>query len=328
MTMILTFDIGGTSLRAGVYDSKSDRLVARDKCPAPSFKKFPDLDQNLLREKLYAELLSLSKKVGLPKPRKIGVAFPGPMDRGMALQAPTLWGNGIVAEPLFLKIKEIWPKACVAVYNDLTAAGYSFLKTPDDDLCVVTVSSGIGHKVFVNGRPVLGPRGRGGELGHWRVEWGKNAPVCDCGGVGHLGAIASGRATAWQVQRLFATDPTGYSISVHSRKIPYRLTNQEIAKAFRNKDLWTQKLINEMAKPLGRALAAIHLTIGTERFTVIGGFANALGADYVKMLKTAAEEAAWEPCQDRNWKFKLGEIGDDAGLLGSGRLVSRQIRIL
>lgn len=272
-------------------------------------------------------MLSLSKKVGLPRPKKIGVAFPGPVDRGVALQAPTLWGNGIVAEPLFQKIKRIWPNARVAIYNDLTAAGFSFLQAHDDDLCVVTVSSGIGHKVFVNGRPVLGPRSRGGELGHWRVEWGRDAPVCDCGGVGHLGAVASGRATTWQVQRMFAADPTGYSDSAHSGKDPHQLTNHDIAQAFRDKDSWTQRLINEMAKPLGRALAAIHLIIGTERFAVIGGFANALGTDYVKMLESEAEEAAWEPCQDRNWKFKLGEVGDDAGLLGSGRLVSREIKI-
>lgn len=325
--MILTFDIGGTFLRAGIYDEEADRIVARDKCLAPSFKQFPGLDQNLLREKLYAEMRSLSNNLEFTRPRKIGVAFPGPVDRGMAMKAPTLWGDGFVAEPLSLKIKKVWPEARVGVFNDLTAAGYSFLRKPDDDLCVVTVSSGIGQKVFVGGRPLLGPRSRGGEIGHWRVEWGENPPRCDCGGVGHLGAVASGRATPWQIQRLVSADPAVYEASVHGRKDPNHLTNQEIAQAFCGGDLWTRKLINTMAKPLGRALAAIHLTVGTERFAIMGGFANALGSDYLEMLKSAAEEAAWEPCQERAWRFELAEFGDDAGLLGSGRLVSREIEI-
>ena len=327
MTKILTFDIGGTYLRAGIYDGETDRLVTRDQCPAPSFKQFPDLGSGLLREKLYEEMLSLSHKLGVTRPKKVGVAFPGPVDRGTALQAPTLWGNGVVAEPLFLQLKKKWPEARVVVFNDLTAAGYSFLQKPDDDLCVVTVSSGIGLKVFARGRPVLGPRNRGGEIGHWRVEWGENAPVCDCGGVGHLGAVASGRATDWQVQLLFSADPMAYAASVHGRKDPKQLSNPEIAQAFRDGDLWTRKLINTMAEPLGRALAAIHVTVGAEKFAVMGGFANALGPDYLKMLKSAAEEAAWEPGQERAWRFELGEFGDNAGLIGSGRLVSREIEM-
>jgi glucokinase len=324
--MILTFDIGGTYLRAGAYDSTLDRLVARCQCRAPSFKLFPDLGEKRLRKKLYEQMKVLSHDVGLPHPKSVGIAFPGPIEHGNALQAPTLWGDGIKAEPVAENVKEIWPDCSVDVFNDLTAAGYSLMKKKDEDLCVITVSSGIGHKVFVGGRPVLGPRCRGGEIGHWRVEWADDAPFCDCGGIGHLGAVSSGRATGWQIQRLYQKNPSAYAASVHRATEPDRLTNTDIVVAFRDGDAWTRTLIENMVKPLGQALALIHLSVGSEKFVVIGGFANALGPDYVELLETATEAAAWEPGICRGWTFELGKTGNDAGLLGSGKMVSRSIR--
>ena len=325
--MILTFDIGGTNLRAGLYDIATDRLVARDQCPAPSYLRYPGLNTKVLQEKLYAGMRALSHKIGLPRPKIIGVAFPGPIEQGIALQAPTLWGHGIVPQPVTLKLKKLWPEAHVGVFNDLTAAGFSFLQKPDEDMCIVTVSSGIGMKVFIDGKPALGPRCRGGEIGHWRVVWEKDAPICDCGGIGHLGAVASGRATPLQVKRLISEDPSAYAASVHGGKDPKQLTNEEICRAFRDSDVWTRKLIKMMAQPLGRVLAAIHLSVGTERFLVMGGFANALGQAYIDLVKSEAEAVAWEPSGERRWAFELGMIGDDAGLLGSGRLVSRQFEV-
>ena len=323
MTVVLTFDIGGTYLRAGVYDSKADHMIAFTKCEVPGFGQFPDLDLISLKKKLYSAMLSLSRNLGLTRPRQIGVAFPGPVDRGVALRAPTLWGRNAGPEPVADKIRMIWPEAQVKVFNDLTAAGYCFIQHPKEDFCVVTVSSGIGLKVFVEGRPVLGPRSRGGELGHFRMIWGEEAPKCDCGGIGHLGAIASGRATAWQIQRLVLMDPAAYADSVHGGRDPALLSNHEIAKAFRTGDYWTQKLIRTMAEPLGRAMAAIHLILGTERFVIMGGFAHALGPDYLNLLESAANESSWEPGRERAWSFELGKTDDDAGLKGAGRLVTR-----
>ena len=78
-----------------------------------------------------------------------------------------------------------------------------------------------------------------------------------------------------------------------------------------------------MAEPLGRAMAAIHLIMGTERFVIMGGFAHALGSDYLNLLESAANESSWEPGRERAWSFELGKTDDDAGLKGAGRLVTR-----
>src|SRR5207247_836890 len=110
------------------------------------------------------------------------------------MAAPTIWGRRTeVAVDLVSELRGLWPAANIVLENDVSAAGYRFLRSADEDLCVVTVSSGIGNKVFIQGRPMIGPAGRGGEIGHCRVDASPTAALCNCGEHGHLGAVSSGR---------------------------------------------------------------------------------------------------------------------------------------
>ena len=133
------------------------------------------------------QLLSLLQRLGnqLADPRsldRIDVAFAGPIDRsGNVLAAPTVWGTRMRGPyDLGEEIARRWPRARVAIMNDLTAAGYRYLRPDGADFCVVTVSSGIGNKIFIGGRPMIGPNARGGELGHLRVDDSPAAPACWC----------------------------------------------------------------------------------------------------------------------------------------------------
>ena len=95
-----------------------------------------------------------------------------------------MFGGAIGAPvPLHGELRELWPEASIVLMNDVTAAGYRYLRDPDENLCVITVSSGIGHKVFIDGKPALGPSGRGGEIGHWRMDDSPGSPRCECGGL-------------------------------------------------------------------------------------------------------------------------------------------------
>ncbi len=261
-------------------------------------------------------------------PAVVSLAFPGPLDpRGNALAAPTVLG-GSLRTPLPVRddVARAWPDARVLVMNDLTAAGYRYLRAPGDDLCVVTVSSGIGHKVFVDGRPLIGPRGRGGELGHLRVDFAADAPACDCGSRGHLAAVASARGAQAIARRRATRDPAAFRRSLLADRVRDdvdALDTRALVAAFHAHDEWTSALIREVARPLGRALAGIHLGVGVERFVVIGGFALALGERYRQALVAAMAESAWDLGTDWNAMVELGVNDDDAGLLGAGRCAAR-----
>ena len=94
------------------------------------------------------------------EPDAVAVAFPGPIDpHGHLLAAPTVWGRMESSSfPLRERLFAIWPRAVVLALNDMTAAGYRYVTPEVRDFCLVTVSSGIGNKVFLGRRLVSAAR--------------------------------------------------------------------------------------------------------------------------------------------------------------------------
>ncbi|HEX7035604.1 MAG TPA: ROK family protein [Pseudomonadales bacterium] len=324
---ILVFDIGGTTTRAGVFDLVQGQLVRCVRTTTPSCDTHPDAPGDELRSMLYQVLATLATRLDVNAPPVVSVAFPGPVDdAGVALRAPTVWGHDERPEPVAARLRQLWPSARVLVTNDLSAAGLCFLRSDTDELCVVTVSSGIGHKVFLRGEPIVGRSGRGGEIGHVRVDFSEGAPRCDCGGIGHLGAVASGRGIRNRALRLARLDPEGFGRSYLGQAVAgdlTRLDNRIVARAFCAGDRWTADLIAASAEPLGRVLATIHCAVGIERFVVIGGIAHALGPAYLRLIGSAAARSEWALGQRWDEMLELGQLGDDAGLIGAGRLAAR-----
>ncbi len=172
---------------------------------------------------------------------------------------------------------------------------------------------------------MIGPHGWGGEIGHVQVDFSDDAPSCDCGGIGHLGAVASGRGSPFQVSRLAALAPADFTHSQLGRRVdgqPDNVDNAMIVQAFHQADPWTLRLIRNMALPLGQMLATIHLTLGIERFVIVGGFALALGPAYSDLLAEAAASCCWALRGDWDRMIELGQADDDAGLVGAGRMVT------
>ena len=280
-----------------------------------------------IRKRLLQEMRGLSMEVleGRP-PSTVSIAFAGPTDpQGKVLAAPTVWGASEQPIDLISELTTFWPSARISLLNDISAAGYRYLRDEREDFCIVTVSSGIGNKVFIRGRPLTGPAGRGGEIGHVQVDFGPDAPACDCGGRGHLGAIASGRGTLLMARRWAGLDTDGFANSLLGHRLRTdlnALTNADIVAAFRSGDPWTTGLIRKVALPLGQMLAAVHLAMGVERFVIIGGFALALGEQYRLELVTSAANCGWHMGQDWNSMIELGQPEDSAGLIGAGRFAT------
>ena len=313
---ILVFDIGGTRTRAGLFDARHSTLLRSVTAATPNHLDLPQSSFEQLRQ----ELLSLMYRLGaeLVDPdavTEIDVAFAGPIDpAGDVLAAPTIWGAHQTSPyPLGEDMARAWAGARVKVINDVTAAGYRYLRSSEEEFCIVTVSSGIGNKVFANGRALVGRNGSGGELGHLRVDDSASAPVCECGGRGHLGAVSSGRAVLAYARK---HAPTGAEV----------LTSRDLVAAFRRNESWAVEIIAHCAGPLGWALAAMHLGLGIERFVLVGGFALALGDPYRQLIAAAADDRCWDAPGDWNSRVELGVNDDFSGLIGAGIAGSLQER--
>lgn len=320
---ILAFDVGGTTIRAGAWSPLAETLQRAARQPTPTFRTLPGASINALVDALLASMAELAAELGMAE--QIAVAFPGPVTpAGDVLSAPTLWGGLDHGRPtpILTRLAALWPSARIALLNDMSAAGLYYRRRADEDFCVLTVSSGIGHKIFVGGSPFVGPNGRGGEIGHWRIDSAPDAPLCECGGRGHLSALASGAAVAPLLARSAAADPDGFhrsQLGEASGGRVERVTNEMLAEAFRAGDEWASQVVARLARPIGKALAALHLATGIERFVVTGGLARGLGPGFVERIADSAARHGWSLAGDWPLMLELGAAHDDAGMIGAAR---------
>jgi C7-cyclitol 7-kinase len=317
---VLVIEVGGTNLRAARFDPVARALEGRVRADTPRSHEGP--------VPTHRDLLAAMRRLGdgalAGRPAGVvGVAYPGPVNgEGVALATPTVPGLSDAGPfPVRRACEEAWPRARVVVTNDLTAAGYRYAAQGLDDFCVVTIGSGVGHKVFAGGRPLVGPAGRGGEIGHLRVDHSERAVACDCGAPGHLGGIASGRGCVRLVRAAAARDPDGFRSSRLARRSD--VDERAIASSFGADDPWVVAALAPGVDALGHGLAAIHLATGVERFVLLGGFAFAMGEPYRRALVAAARDASWDVGQDWDAMIAFGVADDDQGMLGVGLLAVR-----
>jgi glucokinase len=319
----LVLEVGGTTMRAARFDPVAGRLLGKRRLPTPEPAGGGGLEEHHTR--VVEALAGLGSEVMEgARPSAVGIAYAGPVDEhGRVLAAPTVL-RGRQGRPYDLPAacRTRWPATPVVCLNDVTAAGHAWAARGSRDFVVLTVGSGIGHKVFLDGVPRVG-RGRGGEIGHLRLDFEPDAPRCDCGGRGHLGALASGRGTAAQVARRAREDEAGHRRSALAHLDPAAIRGEDVARAFRAGDPFTQRAVAVAVRHLGTAVAALHLDTGVEEIVVLGGFAHDMGEGYRRLLVAAAAEACWSVGQDWDRMLRWAPDADDLALDGLGRVCAR-----
>src|SRR5918992_380706 len=192
MATVLALDVGGTKLAAAVVDD-SGRMLGRGRVPSPT-----DPDPELLYEALLACAAAALRGADV---------IPGDLDGiGVAAAGPMIWPAGEVSPlnmpawrgfPLRKRLAEEFASDRVLIHNDavgLTVGEYwKGAGTGTSNLLGITVSTGVGGGLILDGRLFHGFSGNAGHVGHVVVEL--DGPVCACGGRGCLEAIASGPNT-------------------------------------------------------------------------------------------------------------------------------------
>lgn len=197
---ILAIDFGGTQIRAALITP--DLAVHARRAVATRDEEGVDAVVARICD-VAAEVRSEAPATGLSAPIAIGISAPGPLDpwRGIVLEPPNLtaWHDvpigARVAEALDLPVF-VERDTNVAVQAEWRYGAARGAET----VVYITVSTGVGGGAIVDGRPLVGPDGTAGEVGHVTVEL--DGPRCGCGGAGHVEAIASGTALAREASGL------------------------------------------------------------------------------------------------------------------------------
>jgi C7-cyclitol 7-kinase len=321
----IVVDVGGTNLRLGYFENGA--LADVQRVPVQNFYKNSGLAPDALYQQFLNQLLSEIKVLLERHPRaSVGIAFPGPVNpKGKVACAPTLWGEQLRDIDLRADL-ELLLNRKTYVLNDISAAVWRYVRTQQEDFCLITISSGIGNKVYRNGEILINEHGFGGEIGHSRVAEGIEALRCDCGGEGHLGGVASGRGTL-ALARLYAAQyPNLLAKSPLAGQAPEHWSTTDIVSALHANDDFAWRVCIAGQRYLVTAMRHLYHWIGIRKYIFIGGFVGAIGEPYITRINEILRQEHWfgMSVSELETICALGALDDDHSLIGMGRYLEMQ----
>ena len=266
-------------------------------------RRSPDWLQGQWLEWLHAQIAESCAESGGPD--AIGLCLPGPVGaNGTIAAANSLWGQA--SQPLLPAQIGAVTGCPVTVCNDLVAAATYYGSDPAlgdvETVLVVSVGSGIGSKLYDRhaGRVVSGRHGLEGEIGFAVVEYGEGAAQTQDGLIkGTVGLYSSGSGFARMLRAEAEAWPQDYARSAISHNLHvagleigtadrYQINAAALA-AIKESDEFARRILHSSIRYLARALHVAILLAAPNRVVIAGGFAQAVGADYRRLL---AEELA------------------------------------
>jgi glucokinase len=319
MKAAIGIDLGGTQLRVARLDAQGQILDHRKTQTAARAGPAVVIDQICaLVDELRAAALA-DTAAPTDDSAGIGVCVAGPVDpdAGVVLEGWTMagWHNIPLRDLLAARTG-----LSVTLANDGNAAALGEWRFGSGQGCrhfvYVTVSTGIGGGVIVDGRLLLGHKGMAGEIGHMILD--RNGPRCNCGATGCWEAFASGTALAQRATELQATAPDSH---LHRLAQDRSLTAKDVVDAAHLGDALARRLVQEEGAWLGIGMTALLHLYSPERIVMGGGLSNALPL-LLPEIEREIRNRAMPPFRDV--PIVLAALGDNAGVIGAGALVFRE----
>ena len=305
-------DLGGTTAKIGLFTTSGALLekweVATDTSHA---------GEHIL-ENLAAAVLGKMKEQSI-QPEQVegvGIGVPGPvLDSSIVpIVCANLggWGERNVSAQLSGLLNGL--KVLVGNDANVAALGEIWMGAAKGakNAVMVTLGTGVGGGVVVNGKVIDGVHGAGGEIGHITVNRHETA-VCGCGKRGCLEQYSSATGVVRCMKKLLDENPDTPCVLRGTE-----FAAKDVFDAARNGDALAAREVDEMSDTLGMALANIASTVDPEAFLVGGGVARA-GDVLFAPLNKHFQEYAFKSC--REIPIKQASLGNDAGIYGAVRLI-------
>ena len=304
-------DLGGTKIYAGIAEADG-RLLATLKIPTEA-EKGPQVVVNRMVESL--RLAAEKAGVKMSEIAGLGVGTPGPLDSraGIVYTTPNL--PGWVQVPL-----ADWLSAAtglpVFVENDANVAAlgekYFGAGVGVDNFVYITVSTGIGGGIILNGQIWRGVTDMAGEIGHMVID--VHGPRCNCGRQGCLEALASGPAIVRRALAGLKKHPASAILRLAGGE-PQGVTTHHVFQAAREGDQLAQEVVQETAFYLGTGITNIIHILNPE-LVIVGGGVGKVGEQLLAPVRKVVQEQAFARSQER-LEIRQARLGDDAGVLGA-----------
>ena len=301
-------DVGGTTVKIGLFD-KEGKAIDKWEIPTRTANGgeaiLPDIAKSI-EDKMAEKNISKDDLIG------VGLGAPGPVDdNGMIHKAVNLgWGEFSIKDKLegILGVQvEAGNDANVAALGEMWQGGGRGYK----NVVAVTLGTGVGGGIIVDGQILSGTSGAAGEIGHIHLN-DNELSVCGCGNRGCLEQYASATGVVRLAKRRLVADEK-----------PSVLRDTELsAKAVFDAVKAGDEVAIDVAKEFGRCLGiglAIVAAVMNPQIFVIGGGVSKAGPVLFDYIIPAYNNNVFPAARDI--KFALAELGNDAGIYGAAKLV-------
>lgn len=301
-------DIGGTTVKIGLFTAEGELLEKweiKTRTENHGEAILPDVAESL-QNKMQEKNIRKSEVDG------IGIGIPAPvMEDGVVQKTANLgWGYKEVTR----EMKEL-TGIPVAAGNDanMAALGEMWLGAGkgQKNMIMVTLGTGVGGGIIVNGKPLAGSHGAGGEIGHFCVNE-EETETCGCGNTGCLEQYASATGISRLARRRLERDDSPSSLRGSE------ISAKAVFDALKEGDAVAKEIVEEFGSYLGHALAAIAV-ITDPSVIVIGGGVSKAGEILLEYVEKYFHEKAFFANQDT--RFVLAQLGNDAGICGAAKLI-------
>ena len=307
----LGIDVGGTSIKAGlVEDGNITVKSSRDVRKACGFK---DVLEDI--EYVINEILK-EKKIKIEDIGTIGIGIPGVVDKTGCVSCVNL---GLKGDPLELKLKEKYPNINIVVENDANVAAvaeYEYGSMKGYDIGVMlTLGTGVGGGIIINGKPFSGAHGIGSEIGHIILD--SNFYTCNCGNNGCFETFCSATAIIKYAQKLIKEGRETLVLNMAENDIE-KINAKMVFDAYKENDEVAVEVVKRFKEYLLKGIISIIHFIDPEIISIGGGVSNA--SDII--LEGLEEEINKRAIYNGNGlaKVVIAEFKNDAGILGASAL--------
>lgn len=319
---VLGVDVGGTFIKAGIVSSQGD-LYESVAIPTESasgaghvLKQLVDLIQGLLSS---AESRRwIVEGIGVGVTGQVDFAS-GTIISGIEEKIP-----GWVKTPVRRFMEERFRLPTWVDNDGMVAAigehAFGAGKGASSLVCL-TIGTGIGSGIILEGKPFRGVVGPAGEIGHLIINF--EGPRCGCGNRGCLEAYVSKGALISKAQTAIQAGESSLIEQLANHKVE-DITVEMIGTAARQQDPLAQRIINEMSEHLSYGLMNVINVLGPERIVLSGGCAE-LGDLFIDKVREYVKKHTFSQAAQKT-EIVISRLGQYVGVIGAGALALQELK--
>ena len=306
-------DVGGTTVKLGLFSTAGELL---DKWEITT--RTENFGENILSDICEAMEAKLAEKeISLDDIEGVGIGLPGPITNdGTVLQCVNLgWGTFNVEE----KLSEMFRGIKVKAGNDANVAALGEAWQGGgkdyDDIVMITLGTGVGGGVIINGKILTGYNGGAGEIGHMHVD-DNETDSCNCGRKGCLEQFTSATGVVRLAKRLMNNTDK----ETKMREFGENITAKDVFDLAKEGDAGANEVVETMGTYLGTAMSHIAVVVNPQAF-IIGGGVSKAGQFLIDAIKDKYRETCFAACGDA--AVHLAALGNDAGMYGAAAMICK-----